>query len=113
MDLRSKLGLYKEGMEKTSSAALKCDTGSDVNVLVPGSVHTNGDGCCYVIENSYPLSHRHGGCNLGDARKVGSDIIALMGGRTVQGCRQTAYCIWIPRPQDCPEAQVRWPFWWV
>lgn len=87
MDLRSKLGLYKEGIEKVTAPSLKRDTSKDINVLSPGNVQGNDDGSCYVIENRYPLSHLHGGCKLGDAINVGSDIIAALGGVDCEGLR--------------------------
>lgn len=87
MDLRSKLGLYKEGIEKAAAPAPICDTSRDINMLSSGRVQSNDDGSCYVIENCYPLSHLHGGCSLGDAINIGSDIIAALGGMDCEGLR--------------------------
>lgn len=84
MDLRSKLGLYKEGIEKASFVS-DHNTGRDVHDLAAGSVLTNDSGSCYVIENRYPLSHLHGGCSLGEALKIGSDILAVLGGIDCEG----------------------------
>lgn len=86
MDLRSKLGLYKEGIEK-ASAQITRDTGRDIDILVPGSVQTNDNGSCYVIESRYTLSYLHGGCSLGDVLEVGSDILAALGGADCEGLR--------------------------
>ncbi len=77
MDLRSRLGLYKEGIKEAPSVP-PLDNGRDINMLVPGSVQSNDMGNCYVIENRYPLSYLHGGCSLGDILKAGSDILAAL-----------------------------------
>lgn len=84
MDLRSKLGLYKEGIEKAPSAPIRC-VGGNIDVLVPGSVQANDKGSCYVIENLYPLSYLHGGCSLGEALKAGCDILTVLGGEDCEG----------------------------
>ncbi len=81
MDIRSKLGLYKENMEGSVPAPSRVhDTGSDIQDLVPGMVQCNENGSCYVIENRYPLSWLHGGISLGDTAAIGSDITASLGG---------------------------------
>lgn len=79
MDLRSKLGLYKEITEKVPPAPTYVSD-KDIHVLVPGSVQTNDNGSFYVIESKYPLSYFHGGCSLGDARKVGCETLSSVGG---------------------------------
>lgn len=84
MDLRSKLGLYKENMEKPAPVPVR-DTGLDIHDLVPGSIWSNENGSCYVIENRYPLSWLHGGISLGDAVTIGSDITAALGGPDCEG----------------------------
>lgn len=86
MDLRSKLGLYKEGTEKAPYAPNR-DSGRDISVLVPGSVQTNDNGSCFIIENRYPFSYLHGGCSLGDALKVDGELIAALGGADCEGLR--------------------------
>lgn len=84
MDIRSKLGLYRESTEKAPQQAER--TGErDIDVLIPGRVCTNEYGCCYVIENRYPSEHIHGGCELGIARDISSDILAAVGGQDCEG----------------------------
>jgi hypothetical protein len=84
MDIRSKLGLYRESIEKTPQPAKK--TGEpDINVLVPGRVCKNEYGCCYVIENRYAPDHIHGGCEIGTALNIGSDVLAAVGGQDCSG----------------------------
>ena len=84
MDLKSKLGLYREGIGQSAAAPVR-NTGRDVGDLVQGSVNTNEYGCCFVIENIYPLSHLHGGCMLGDVLQAGSDTLAALGGVDCEG----------------------------
>ena len=84
MDLRSKLGLYKENLEKPAPAPVR-GTGLDIYDLVPGSARSNENGSCYVIENRYPLSWLHGGISLGAAAVIGSDITAALGGPECEG----------------------------
>jgi uncharacterized protein YprB with RNaseH-like and TPR domain len=84
MDLRSKLGLYKENMGKPSPAPVR-NSGLDIHDLVPGRIQSNENGSCYVIENRYPLSWLHGGISLGDVGTVGSDTIAALGGQDCEG----------------------------
>jgi uncharacterized protein YprB with RNaseH-like and TPR domain len=86
MDLRSKLGLYKENMEKPAPVFPPVhDTGLEIQDLVPGMIRSNENGSCYVIENRYPLSWLHGGIGLGETTAIGSDIIAALGGPDCEG----------------------------
>ncbi len=84
MDIRSKLGLYKENMEKPVTAPVR-DTGLDIQDLVPGNVQSNENGSCFVIENRYPVSWLHGGISLGDSMMIGGDITAALGGPDCEG----------------------------
>lgn len=79
MDLRSKLGLYREGVVKPPSP-LKKHSSLDIDSLVPGSVCTNDYGNCYIIEKRYGLSHLHGGSRLGAALEIDSEKLAALGG---------------------------------
>jgi uncharacterized protein YprB with RNaseH-like and TPR domain len=84
MDIRSKLGLYRESMDKSPQQAKK--TGKrDIDALVPGRVCKNEYGCCYVIENRYSPDHIHGGCRIGDALDICSDVLAAVGGQDCTG----------------------------
>ncbi|HEX2946768.1 MAG TPA: ribonuclease H-like domain-containing protein [Clostridia bacterium] len=84
MDLRSKLGLYKEGAAKPS-APLRPQSENDIDRLVPGYVVSNSFGCCYVIEQKYPLTHIYGSCRLGDILGTGGDILVTLGGEDCEG----------------------------
>lgn len=84
MDLRSKLGLYKEGAAMHSSPP-RCQSEYDIDRLVPGQVLSNCFGCCYTIENKYPLTHFYGGCRLGDVLSSESDMLAALGGEDCTG----------------------------
>jgi len=84
MDLRSKLGLYKETTEKTPVYKVR-NTAREISVLIPGIVHTNDNGSCFVIENRYPLSYLHGGSSLGEALQVGNEILSALGGADCEG----------------------------
>ncbi len=65
MDIRSKLGLYRESSVKKAETPAK--TGKDVQDIIDGTVYSNEDGNCYVIENRYPVSYFYGNCRLEDA----------------------------------------------
>lgn len=84
MDIRSKLGLYRESTEKSPQPAKKAGE-RDIDVLVPGRVCKNEYGCCFVIENRYTLDHIHGGCEIGTALDIGSDVLAAVGGQNCEG----------------------------
>ena len=84
MDLRSKLNLYKEGVQSAAHAAKK-SADYDISALPPGRTVTNENGGCYVIENRYPLSHMHGGCCLGEAASVAADTLCRIGGTEFNG----------------------------
>lgn len=79
MDLRSKLNLYKEGVQSGAHAAKK-SADHDISTLPPGRIVTNENGSCYVIEHKYPLTHMHGGCCLGEAADVDADTLCRIGG---------------------------------
>lgn len=84
MDIRSKLGLYRESIERSPQPAKK--TGErDIDALIPGRVCKNEYGCCYIIENRYSFDHVHGGCEIGTARNIGSDVLAAVGGDDCDG----------------------------
>ncbi len=84
MDIRSKLGLYRENIERSVQPSTKPE-GQDIDVLVHGRVCKNDYGCCYVIENRYPYDHIHGGCEIGSAVNIGSDILTAVGGLDCDG----------------------------
>lgn len=84
MDIRSKLGLYRESFEKTVQPSMKPE-GRDIDVLAPGRVCKNEYGCCYIIENRYPYDHIHGGCEIGPAVNIESDILTAVGGQDCEG----------------------------
>lgn len=65
MDLRSKLGLYKENSTKKAS----CDAVSidKIQDFIPGTICNNEAGSFYCVENRYPVDSMYGGCRLGDA----------------------------------------------
>lgn len=79
MDLRSKLNLYKEGVQSAVQVAKK-SADYDISALPPGKAVANENGSCYVIENKYPLSHMHGGCCLEEAAAVDADTLCRIGG---------------------------------
>jgi uncharacterized protein YprB with RNaseH-like and TPR domain len=84
MDIRSKLGIYRESIEKSGQQAKKTE-GPDIDVLVPGKICENDYGRCYVIENKYPYNHIHGGCEIGDAVNIADDILTAVGGPDCTG----------------------------
>ncbi len=62
MDLKSKLGLYKEnGTKKANSDTASIDKIQD---FIPGKVCSNEAGSFYCIESRYPAGSTHGGCHL-------------------------------------------------
>ncbi|NJD04603.1 MAG: hypothetical protein FIA99_18860, partial [Ruminiclostridium sp.] len=70
MDIRSKLGLYKENsIKKASGGTVPVDRIQDT---IPGTVYTNEAGFFYCMESRHPVSSMYGGCCLGDVLKIGS-----------------------------------------
>ena len=70
MDLRSKLGLYKENsIQKTNNDSVSVDKIQD---FVTGSICNNEEGSFYCIENRYPVNSMHGGYQLGAAMEIDS-----------------------------------------
>ncbi len=84
MDIRSKLGIYRESIEKSGQQAKKTE-GPDIDVLIPGKICENDYGRCYVIENKYLYNHIHGGCEIGDAVNIAGDILTAVGGSDCTG----------------------------
>lgn len=84
MDLRSKLGLYREGIGR-SPEPQQHKSGCDVEDMIPGVIQTNEYGCFYLIERRYSLSFLHGGCKLGDSLEVGDNVITALGGEDCEG----------------------------
>ncbi len=84
MDIRSKLGLYRENIEKSAQPAKKTRE-LDIDALVSGKVCKNEYGGCYVIENRYSFDHIHGGCEIGAAANIGTDVLAAVGGQACAG----------------------------
>ncbi|MCX7709685.1 MAG: ribonuclease H-like domain-containing protein [Clostridia bacterium] len=63
LDLKSKLQMYKANTEKSAPVTRK--QGPDVDELLAGTIYTSEDGSFFIVENTYPLTYLHGGCNLG------------------------------------------------
>lgn len=78
MDIRSKLGLYRENMQ--SSPARSTEAGLGIHDVIPGVVCENEYGSFYMIENRYPISFFHGGCSLGEALNVKPWIRSVLSG---------------------------------
>ena len=73
MDLRSKLGLYKESGPAVK--AEKADVTADVQNILDGIVCTNEDGTFFMLEKRLPLSYIYGGFGLGEALSVSSSSL--------------------------------------
>ncbi len=84
MDIRSKLGLYREALDKSTQPSKK-GSGEDIDALIPGIVRTNDYGQCYVIESRYSPEHIHGGCKIGAASNISTEIITALGGSSCGG----------------------------
>jgi uncharacterized protein YprB with RNaseH-like and TPR domain len=84
VDLRSKLGLYREGIGR-SAESFRHKSGRDVDDMVRGRIQTNGYGSCYLIEKRLPLSFLHGGYELGAALDISGDVITALGGEQCGG----------------------------
>lgn len=92
MDLRSKLGLYREGIGRSPEIP-KHKSCCDVDDLIRGRIQTNGYGGFYLIEKRMPLSFLHGGYELRAALDVSGDVITALGGEDCDrlGARQLLY----------------------
>lgn len=88
MDLRSKLGLYQEGIGKMPGP-LRHKSGCDIDDLIQGDILTNEYGTCFLVENKIPMSTLYGGYRLGDALEVESDAITALGGDDCQTLETT------------------------
>lgn len=84
MDIRSKLALYREACEKSSKPA-NSGAGNGIEALIPGTVLINNYGSCYIIENRYPPEYMHGGCRIGAASAISSEMLAALGGADCVG----------------------------
>jgi len=80
MDLKSKLEMYKKG--QVSKPAVKPDTGRDIHNLLQGTVCSNEDGCCFIVENRYPLTYLHGGYSLGSVLDIQPQLLRFLGCET-------------------------------
>lgn len=76
MDLRRKLGLYKES--NTNKAEKTVSSGLDIDALISGAVSTGETGPFYLIEKRYPCSHFHGGSCLGEAMNISRESISRL-----------------------------------
>lgn len=76
MDIRSKLGLYKENQGKKVESQVP--SGKDVQNLIPGVDCANDGGSFYLIENRYPLSFFHGGFRLGEALEIEPQTVSKL-----------------------------------
>lgn len=94
MDLRSKLGLYQEGIgmmpEQKSNK-----NGCDIHDLIQGEVLTNEQGTCFLVEKKIPMSTLYGGYRLGAALEVGSDAITALGGVDCQILETTSKLLYL------------------
>jgi len=98
MDIRSKLGIYLGSTGKSAQSANTVSggktaahsrenaaeyvgkgTAGDIEALVPGTVMTNDYGSCYVVENRYSPEYIYGGCKIGAAGRISSEIIETLG----------------------------------
>jgi len=86
VDLRSKLGLYREGIGRPAETQPH-KSGRDVDVMVRGRIRTNEYGNFYLIEKKMPVSFQHGGFELGAALEVSGDAITALGGEQCEGLR--------------------------
>ena len=68
-------------------AVRSTDSSADmgIDLLVPGIVQYNDNGCCYIIETRYPLSYLHGGCKLGEGTEINRSLLSILGG---EGCEE-------------------------
>lgn len=76
MDIRSKLGLYKDNLNSKPAAVPK--TGRDVQDIIPGRILSNELGAFYTVEGAYPSSALHGGCRLGEALEVSPEMLSML-----------------------------------
>src|SRR6516162_8514847 len=76
MDIRSKLGLYRENLQVKPVKV--CETGRDVHDLIPGSVRGNEYGSFYMVETRYPVYARHGGCSFDEAMSLRPEILSIL-----------------------------------
>lgn len=67
LDLKSKLALYKSSQKETKNIVPKEE--NDICKGMNGKVCESSLGSYYMIQSVYPLSHIHGGYELGDALK--------------------------------------------
>jgi len=73
LDIISKLQIYKENRktQKPDEPNLK----RDVSQKLGGTLCSNIEGSCCVIENVFPLSYLHGGYRLGDILEVDNALL--------------------------------------
>lgn len=77
MDLRSKLGLYKEN--NTKPEIKKVETKAE-NTFVGGVVRENEDGSYMILEQKFPAAYLYGGFGLGEALLADSASLQKLGG---------------------------------
>lgn len=75
-DLKSKLEMYKKDSSARLPRPVKKDR--DIDKLIEGFVCSNNDGSCFVVENRYPISYIYGGCSIGDAKLLNSNILNMV-----------------------------------
>lgn len=85
MDIRSKLGLYRDNMGP--KPARPAGTGSDLKDVVPGSICANEYGSFFMAESRYPAAALHGGCSLGEALDIKPGILSVL---CDEACEATA-----------------------
>lgn len=78
MDIRSKLGLYKDGLQPKPAGPAQ--TGRDIQDMLPGRVCTNECGSFYLSEKRYPAAFRHGGRSLAEALALAPEILSILSG---------------------------------
>lgn len=78
MDIRSKLGLYRENLG--SKPARSVEGGFDVQDVLSGSTCSNEYGSFYTAESRHPVSALHGGCSLAEVLNVRPGILSMLCG---------------------------------
>lgn len=76
MDIRSKLGLYKDNLQSKPSGPVQ--TGRDIQDLIPGRLCKNEYGSFYLAEKRHPASLWHGGRSLGEALSPEPRILSVL-----------------------------------
>jgi len=82
MDIRSKLGMYKENKLGSASVVAAQAVNKSMPDMLNGHEEDNGTGAFYVFENMFKSDQIHGGCVLGHALKISENSLGmLLGGQ--------------------------------